>query len=40
MRATVKVTTNGKVTLPLVLREEMDIDEGDTVEIEVTKTNG
>lgn len=37
MRATVTVTQQGKVTIPKVIREEMDLEEGETVEIDVQK---
>lgn len=33
--ATVKVTRNGQVTIPAQLRREMDIKEGDYVEVEI-----
>jgi len=33
--ATVKVTRNGQVTIPARLRREMDIREGDYVEVEI-----
>jgi len=35
MRATVKVFNRGKVTIPATIREELDIEEGDVVEIDV-----
>ena len=36
MRTTQRVFANGKVTIPLTIREAMDITDGDVVEIEVT----
>jgi AbrB family looped-hinge helix DNA binding protein len=36
MRATVNVTAGGKVTIPKPIRQQLDIGEGDTVEIDVT----
>jgi len=35
MRATVFVLDGGKVTIPKPIREELDLESGDTVEIEV-----
>jgi AbrB family looped-hinge helix DNA binding protein len=35
MRATVTVSSQGKVTLPKALREKMNLEKGDVVEIEV-----
>jgi AbrB family looped-hinge helix DNA binding protein len=35
MRATVTVTSQGKVTLPKPLRDELEIEQGDVVQIEV-----
>jgi len=35
MRATVYVLEGGKVTIPKPIREELELDKGDTVEIEV-----
>lgn len=36
MRTTVKVGAQYKITIPKTVREEMDLEEGDVVEIEVT----
>jgi len=35
MQATVKVTRNGQVSIPVTVREVMGIDEGDVVVIDV-----
>jgi len=35
MRATVTVSSQGKVTIPKALREKMELEQGDVVEIEV-----
>lgn len=35
MRATVTVSTDGKVTVPKPIRESMDIEKGDVIQIEV-----
>lgn len=37
MRTTVTLTAQGKVTIPKPLREELDLEEGDLLEIEVEK---
>ena len=37
MRATVPVSDGGKVTIPQPIREGMDIESGDTIEIDVTE---
>lgn len=37
MRTTVKVGAQYKITIPKTIREEMDLDEGDAVEIDVSK---
>lgn len=36
MRATTKVYTEGKITIPIHVREGLDIAEGDLVEIDVS----
>lgn len=35
MRATVRLTVDGKVTIPKTIRDELGLEHGDTVEIEV-----
>lgn len=35
MRTTVKVGAQHKITVPKVIREELEIEEGDVVEIEI-----
>lgn len=40
MRATVYVLDGGKVTIPKAIRDELDLESGDTVNIEVTLTDG
>jgi len=37
MRTTVKVIQGGKVTIPAAVREELEIEKGDVIEIEVSK---
>ena len=36
MKATVKVLAGGKVTVPKAIRDELDVEKGDTVEIDVS----
>lgn len=38
MRATVTVSTDGKVTIPKAIRQELDLEKGDVIEIEVKKS--
>lgn len=40
MRATVSVIQGGKVTIPATIRDELDLDNGDTIEIDVQLVNG
>ena len=35
MRATVYVSDGGKVTIPVAIRDKLDIESGDVVELEV-----
>lgn len=35
MRATVPVSDGGKVTIPKVIRDELDIESGDVIEVDV-----
>lgn len=37
MRTTVKVGAQYKITIPKTIREEMELEEGDAVEIDVSK---
>lgn len=37
MRATVKMIDQGKVTIPKPIREELDLEKGDLVEIDVVE---
>jgi len=37
MQATVKVTRNGQVSIPLAVREVMEIEEGDLIVIDVVE---
>lgn len=39
MRATVAVIKGGKVTIPATIRDELDLESGDTIEIDVQPVN-
>lgn len=39
MRATVSVIQGGKVTIPATIRDELNLENGDTVEIDVQPVN-
>lgn len=39
MRATVAVIQGGKVTIPATIRDELDLEPGETVEIDVQPVN-
>jgi len=36
MRATVRLNTNGRVVIPHAIREELGVEHGDVVEIDVS----
>lgn len=40
MRTTVRTFNNGKVTVPVQIRDELGIQDGDLVEIEVSLVGG
>lgn len=35
MRTTMKIVGNGKVTIPKIVRDELDLGQGDIVELDV-----
>jgi AbrB family looped-hinge helix DNA binding protein len=37
MRATTRVLENGRITLPCVLRESLELEHGDVVEVEIKR---
>lgn len=39
MRATVAVIKGGKVTIPATIRDELELEAGETVEIDVQRVN-
>jgi AbrB family looped-hinge helix DNA binding protein len=40
MRTTARVIANGKVTIPATIRDVLDLEDGDLVEIDVRRISG
>ena len=40
MRTTARLINQGKVTIPATIRDELDVEDGDIVEIDVRRVEG